>query len=232
MQPPVLRIHGLGKTYPPLTPGTPGLRLFHDLDLTVEPGEIVAIVGVSGAGKSSLLHLLAALDTPTAGEIWCGETDVTRLTPQRAASFRSRTVGYLWQFHYLLPEFTALENIALPLLARREPRISALAAAEDWLARVGLASRAHHRSGELSGGEQQRVALARALVTEPRLLLADEPTGNLDDATAEQVFSLLLSLTRERSLAAVVVTHNLVFAQRCDRVLRLAGGTLSPLVGR
>lgn len=224
---PVLRTEALGKSYPPLATGSPGLMLFHNLDLTVAPGEIVAIVGVSGTGKSSLLHLLAALDKPTVGEIWCGDTEVTRLTPPQAAAFRNRTVGYLWQFHYLLPEFTALENIALPLLARGQARGPALAAAGQWLARVGLEGRAQHRSGELSGGEQQRVALARALVTEPRVLLADEPTGDLDDATAELVFALLLLLTRERGLAAVVVTHHQDFARRCDRVLRLAGGTLS-----
>ncbi len=227
MSTPVLRAEALGKAYPALTSDSPGLQLFHDLDLTVSPGEIVAIIGVSGAGKSSLLHLLAALDKPTSGTIWCVDTDVTRLTPAEAATFRNRTLGYLWQFHYLLPEFTAHENVALPLLARGEARKAALAAAGEWLTRVGLAGRTHHRSGELSGGEQQRVALARALVTEPRLLLADEPTGNLDDATAEHIFSLLLTLAREQGLAAVVVTHNQAFAHRCDRVLRLVGGKLT-----
>ena len=224
----ILRATSLGKTYPAFAPGAPALQLFHDLNLSVAPGEIVAILGVSGSGKSSLLHLLAALDAPTSGEIWCAETEVTRLTGSRAADFRNRTVGYLWQFHYLLPEFTALENVALPLLARGEPRKQGLAVAQTWLDRVGLLNRAGHRSGELSGGEQQRVALARSLVTSPRVLLADEPTGNLDDATAEHVFSLLLQLTREQGLAAVVVTHNQAFAQRCDRALRLAAGTLTP----
>ena len=223
---PLLRARALEKRYAPLAPGSPGLQLFRSVDLTVSPGEIVAIVGVSGAGKSSLLHLLAGLDKPTSGEIWCGDTDIVRLTPAQASAFRNRTIGYLWQFHYLLPEFTAVENIALPLLSRGQTRRSALADAQRWLSRVGLADRSRHRSGELSGGEQQRVALARALVTQPRLLLADEPTGDLDDSTAEAVFALLLGLTRDHGLAAVVVTHNDAFAQRCDRVLRLAGGML------
>jgi len=223
----ILNAHRLGKTYPALTAGANGLELFHDLNLSVALGEVVAIVGVSGAGKSTLLHLLAALDKPTTGEIQCGDIDITRLTPRQAAAFRNQTIGYLWQAHYLLPEFSALENVALPLLARGDSRKSALAVAAEWLARVGLEGRGHHRSGELSGGEQQRVALARALVTRPTLLLADEPTGNLDDSTAERVFALLLTLARDQGLAAVLVTHNLLFAQRCDRVLRLAGGTLS-----
>jgi lipoprotein-releasing system ATP-binding protein len=189
----------------------------------------VAIVGVSGAGKSTLLHLLAALDKPSSGSVRCGGIDVSGLSPGEASAFRNRTVGYLWQFHYLLPEFTALENVALPLLARGETRKAAFASAAEWLGRVGLEGRLDHRSGELSGGEQQRVALARALITKPQLLLADEPTGDLDDATAEHIFSLLLSLVREQGLAAVVVTHNQVFAGRCDRVLRLAGGSLATL---
>src|SRR5579875_2839238 len=160
---PVLQTSHLSKSYPPLAAGVPGLQLFNNLDLTVSAGEIVAIVGVSGAGKSTLLHLLAALDKPTAGEIYCAGNDVVRLDAAQAAAFRNRTVGYLWQFHYLLPEFTALENVALPLLARGEDRKAALACAAQWLDRVGLGSRAQHRSGELSGGEQQRAALARAL---------------------------------------------------------------------
>jgi lipoprotein-releasing system ATP-binding protein len=189
---------------------------------------MVAIVGESGAGKSSLLHLLAALDRPTAGEVWCGEINVTRLTPKQAATYRNREIGYVWQFHYLLPEFTALENVAMPLLSRRMPRSQALASAEQWLQRVGLAGRAQNRSGELSGGEQQRLSIARALITQPKLLLADEPTGDLDTATAERVFALLQQLHREHSLASVLVTHNMDFAQRCDRVLRLREGHLVP----
>jgi lipoprotein-releasing system ATP-binding protein len=223
---PVLRATALEKTYPPLSANAPGLNLFRDLSLTVAAGEMVAIVGASGAGKSSLLHLLAALDDPTAGEVRCGTVNVTQLNARQAAEFRNRDIGYVWQFHYLLPEFTALENIAMPLLSRGVAHKQALAAAAKWLDRVGLADRAHHRSGELSGGEQQRISLARALVTEPKLLLADEPTGDLDTATADAVFTLIQQLHREHGLASVLVTHNLDFAQRCNRVLRLSNGRL------
>ena len=226
--PPLLRAYALEKTYAPLKPGAPGLQLFRDLNLTVAAGEMVAIVGESGAGKSSLLHLLAALDTPTSGEVWCGPTNVTQLTPRQAGDYRNRDIGYVWQFHYLLPEFTAVENVAMPLLSRGTPRRAALTEATTWLARVGLADRADHRSGELSGGEQQRISIARALITKPRLLLADEPTGDLDGTTAERVFTLLQDLHRENDLASVLVTHNLDFAHRCDRVLRLRGGQLIP----
>jgi lipoprotein-releasing system ATP-binding protein len=222
----VLRATSLEKTYAPLTSGAPGLRLFYDLSLEVAAGEMVAVVGESGAGKSSLLHLLAALDKPTAGEVWCGETNVTHLNAKQAGLYRNREIGYVWQFHYLLPEFTALENVAMPLLARGEPRQPALASANEWLVRVGLGDRGHHRSGELSGGEQQRLSIARALITKPKLLLADEPTGDLDGATAERVFDLLQELHHENQLASVLVTHNLDFARRCDRVLRLRGGRL------
>jgi lipoprotein-releasing system ATP-binding protein len=224
----VLRAAALGKTYPPLKPGGAGLQLFHDLDLEVAAGEMVAIVGESGAGKSSLLHLLAALDKPTAGEVWCGNTNVTAFSSRDAALYRNREMGYVWQFHYLLPEFTAVENVAMPLLARGIARSSALAEAATWLGRVGLEDRADNRSGELSGGEQQRLSIARALITRPKLLLADEPTGDLDGATAERVFDLLQSLHRENRLASVLVTHNLEFAVRCDRMLRLKSGKLVP----
>jgi lipoprotein-releasing system ATP-binding protein len=224
----VLRATALEKTYAPLTAGTAGLQLFHDLSLEVAAGEMVAVVGESGAGKSSLLHLLAALDKPTAGEVWCGGTHVTALTPKQAGQYRNREIGYVWQFHYLLPEFTALENVAMPLLARGDARKPALAEAARWLARVGLPDRGQHRSGELSGGEQQRLSIARALITRPKLLLADEPTGDLDTGTAERVFTLLQQLHREHALASVLVTHNLDFAGRCDRVLRLREGRLIP----
>jgi lipoprotein-releasing system ATP-binding protein len=222
----ILRAVALEKTYPPLTPGATGLQLFHDLSLEVEAGEMVAVVGESGAGKSSLLHLLAALDKPTAGDVFCGETHVTRLTARQAGEYRNREIGYVWQFHYLLPEFTAVENVAMPLLSRGTPQKQALAEAAIWLDRVGLGGRAQNRSGELSGGEQQRLSIARALITQPKLLLADEPTGDLDTGTAEKVFDLLLTLHREQSLASVLVTHNLEFASRCDRILRLRSGRL------
>ena len=228
MTSPVLRAIALEKTYAPFASGAQGLQLFRDLSLEVAAGEMVAIVGESGAGKSSLLHLLAALDKPTYGQVLCGDIDVTLLTAKQAAGFRNRDIGYVWQFHYLLPEFTALENVAMPLLSRGTPHKQALAQAAHWLGRVGLGDRGHHRSGELSGGEQQRISIARALITQPKLLLADEPTGDLDNATAQRVFDLLLELHREHSLASVLVTHNLEFASRCDRVLRLLEGRLIP----
>ena len=202
------------------------LCLFRDLSFEVGPGEMIAIVGESGSGKSSLLHLLAALDRPTSGEVWLGDQEVTTLSAGGAAQLRNRDVGYVWQFHYLLPEFTAAENIAMPLLARGDRQQDALEQARTWLGLVGLTDREHHRSGELSGGEQQRLSVARALIAGPRLLLADEPTGDLDDSNAEAIFALLQQLTRERSLATLVVTHNLAFAARCDRVLRLKAGEL------
>ncbi len=226
----VRRAVGLTKTYAAVSGGTgagrPALELCRGLDLKVHAGEMVAIGGESGAGKSSLLHLLAALDTPTAGDVWCGESRLSSFTPKQAAEFRNRDVGYVWQFHYLLPEFTALENVGMPLLARGMARREALEKARLWLGEVGLADRADHRSGELSGGEQQRVSLARALVTEPRLLLADEPTGDLDGKTAEAVFSLIQRLHEAHGLTSVLVTHNLEYAERCDRVLRLREGRL------
>jgi len=225
---PILRAIALEKTYAPLTAGAPGLQLFRDLSLEVAAGEMVAIVGQSGAGKSSLLHLLAALDKPTSGDVWCGDIHVTSLNAAQAGDYRNRDIGYVWQFHYLLPEFTALENVAMPLLARGVDHKKALAEASRWLARVELADRGHHRSGELSGGEQQRLSIARALITQPKLLLADEPTGDLDTLTAEHVFTLLQQLHREHALASVLVTHNLEFASRCDRVLRLRDGQLVP----
>jgi lipoprotein-releasing system ATP-binding protein len=221
----VLRASGLNKTY---STGRGQLELFRALDLEVRAGEMVAIVGESGAGKSSLLHLLAALDRPTSGEVWCGNARLSQFTPRQAAEFRNRDIGYVWQFHYLLPEFTAVENVAMPLLSRGESHKSAMEQATAWLAEVGLADRADHRSGELSGGEQQRVSLARALVTQPKLLLADEPTGDLDGKTADTVFELIQHVHRAHGLASVLVTHNLDFAARCDRVLKLRDGHLTP----
>jgi lipoprotein-releasing system ATP-binding protein len=227
----VMRAVGLTKTYEAVAgksgSGRAGLELFRGLDLKVHAGEMVAIVGESGAGKSSLLHLLAALDTPTAGEVWCGESRLSSLTPRQAAEFRNRDVGYVWQFHYLLPEFTALENVAMPLLARGTRSAEALEKARFWLGEVGLGDRGENRSGELSGGEQQRVSVARALVTEPKLLLADEPTGDLDGRTAEAVFGLIQRLHEAHGLTSVLVTHNLEFAERCDRVLKLREGRLT-----
>lgn len=226
----VLRAEGLTKVYPAVTGASRGeVELFRGLDLTVQAGEMVAIVGESGAGKSTLLHLLAALDKPTAGEVWCGESRLSTFSSRQASEFRNRDVGYVWQFHYLLPEFTALENIAMPLLARGMSRSSALDRAGFWLNEVGLAARGHHRSGELSGGEQQRVSLARALVTQPKILLADEPTGDLDARTGEAVFELIRGLHDAHGLTSVLVTHNTEFAGRCDRALRLKAGRLEEL---
>jgi lipoprotein-releasing system ATP-binding protein len=233
----MLRAVGLAKVYPAVADAAGGagrgeVVLFRGLDFAVAQGEMVAIVGESGSGKSSLLHLLAALDKPTAGDVYVragegGETRLGGLNEREAAEFRNRAVGYVWQFHYLLPEFTAAENVAMPLLARGERKAAALEQAHAWLAEVGLAARASHRSGELSGGEQQRVSLARALVTGPKLLLADEPTGDLDGRTAEAVFALIQKLHREHLLTSVLVTHNMDFAARCGRVLRLRDGQLS-----
>ena len=183
-----------------------------------------SIVGQSGAGKSTLLHILGALDAPSAGTVYCASTNVASLTPRQAAAFRNREIGYVWQFHYLLPEFTAAENVALPLLARGKSKKEALQEAIHWLGEVGLADRSTHRAGELSGGEQQRVSIARALITKPKLLLADEPTGDLDNQTAEALFSLLEGLHASHGLTSILVTHNLPLARRCDRVLRLAHG--------
>ncbi len=177
----IIHVQNLEKTY--RTARGP-LTLFKALDLEVEAGELVAIVGQSGAGKSTLLHILGALDAPSAGTVYCASTNVASLNPRQAAAFRNREIGYVWQFHYLLPEFTAQENVAMPLLARGQTRREASAVAANWLREVGLDDRRDHRPGELSGGEQQRVALARALVNNPRLLLADEPTGDLDESTA------------------------------------------------
>lgn len=222
----VLRTQGLTKVYPAAAGRGGEVVLFRGLEMAVRAGEMVAVVGESGSGKSSLLHLLAALDRPTSGEVWIGERRVSGFSANQAAEFRNRQIGYVWQFHYLLPEFSAAENVAMPLLARGMVRARALGQAREWLGAVGLAERAENRSGELSGGEQQRVSLARALVTQPKILLADEPTGDLDGRTADAVFALIQRMHREHGLTSVVVTHNVEFAGRCDRVLRLRDGRL------
>jgi lipoprotein-releasing system ATP-binding protein len=223
-QGPILALNGVEKSY---RTARGRLELFRGLDLEIEAGQMLAIVGQSGSGKSTLLHILGALDAPTAGEVRVAGRELSRMSAHQGAAFRNREIGYVWQFHYLLPEFTAEENVALPLRARGVLPAAALEAARRWLREVGLADRATHRPGELSGGEQQRVALARALVTAPRILLADEPTGDLDAATAERVFALLARLHRDHHLTSIVVTHNLELAARCTRVLRLAEGRLT-----
>jgi lipoprotein-releasing system ATP-binding protein len=222
-QNPLLRVEGLRKVF---RSGETELLLFENLSFQVRKGEMLAIVGQSGAGKSTLLHILGALDHPSSGAVYCANSQLQSLSEDAAAEFRNREVGYVWQFHYLLPEFTALENVAMPLLTRGQVRSEAEREASDWLRQVGLEQRAHHRSGELSGGEQQRVALARALITRPQLLLADEPTGDLDTSTAEIVFELVARLHREHQLTSLIATHNLGFARRCHRVLRLNRGTI------
>ncbi len=225
-QSPVIQVQGLGKTYQTVRGA---LHLFEDLNLELAAGELVAIVGQSGAGKSTLLHILGALDTPSEGTVYCASTNVAKLSAREAAVFRNREIGYVWQFHYLLPEFTALENVAMPLLARNMRRVEALRTAEKWLSEVGLDDRGDHRPGELSGGEQQRVALARALVCGPRLLLADEPTGDLDSVTAGKVFDLIERLHASHGLTSILVTHNMDLAVRCQRVLRLGNGKLTEI---
>jgi lipoprotein-releasing system ATP-binding protein len=208
------------------------LVLFEGINFQVKRQQMLAIVGQSGAGKSTLLHILGALDTASGGEVYFESTLLRSLSPGEAADFRNREIGYVWQFHYLLPEFTAAENVALPLLARGKSKKEALQQATHWLGEVGLADRSTHRAGELSGGEQQRVSIARALVTKPKLLLADEPTGDLDDQTADALFALIERLHASYGLTSILVTHNLTLARRCERVLRLAHGQveeLSPL---
>lgn len=216
--PPLVRVEHLRKEY---ITGRGTLVLFEDVSFEVRKGDMLAIVGQSGAGKSTLLHMLGALDTPSSGDVYCASNQLSSLSAKEAAVFRNREIGYVWQFHYLLPEFTALENIAMPLLARGETKAVAFKSAEKWLQEVDLGDRASHRAGELSGGEQQRISLARALVTGPKLLLADEPTGDLDNQTADAVFHLIQRLHHSHGLTSLLVTHNLGLARRCSRVLRL-----------
>jgi lipoprotein-releasing system ATP-binding protein len=206
---------------------TQTLRVLRGLDLSVEPGEMVAIVGASGVGKSTLLHVLGGLDAFDAGTIRVGEADLSQMSDADRVVFRNRHVGFVFQFHHLLPEFTALENTEMPLRIGRRPVPEARAAAEALLRRVGLGDRLDHRPGTLSGGEQQRVAIARALVPRPALLLADEPTGDLDEQTADSLHALLREMHREQQLTSIIATHNLRLAATCDRILRLESGRLA-----
>src|SRR5215813_11357208 len=205
---------------------TPGSQVvvFEDLNLNVERGKVVSIVGPSGAGKSTLLHLLGGLDTPTRGEVFFKNENIFQWSAHALARFRNGHVGFVFQFHHLLPEFTALENAMMPKLIRGDSRTATEAAARQILERVGVGHRLDHKIGEISGGEQQRVAIARALVGSPELLLADEPTGNLDHRTGEHIFEMLRELHRERGLTSVIVTHNERIAVRCDEVWELDGG--------
>lgn len=214
----IIRAAGLTRTY---QRGSNLITVFDDLSLLVERGELVSIVGASGAGKSTLLHILGGLDRPTSGSLEIDGFDIAKSTALDLARFRNQQIGFVFQFHHLLPEFTALENIMMPLLISGSTQRAARPVALDMLDRVGLSARAAHRPGELSGGEQQRVALARALVTSPLLLLADEPTGNLDQRTGDEILDLLQRLREEIALTAVIVTHNDRLAAASDRTLRL-----------
>ena len=222
-----LRVTDLKKVF---RSGESDLVLFENLSFAVRKGEMLAIVGESGAGKSTLLHIVAALERASYGDVYCANLRLNSLADDAAADFRNREIGFVWQFHYLLPEFTALENVAMPLLLRGQSLPAVQAEATRWLREVELEARGHHRSGELSGGEQQRVALARALITAPKILLADEPTGDLDGRTAESVFALIARLHRDYQLTSLIATHNLAFARRCHRVLRLHQGRMEEVV--
>ncbi|HXG54807.1 MAG TPA: ABC transporter ATP-binding protein [Vicinamibacterales bacterium] len=222
---PLLEATGVHKAYPV---GSTMLAVLKGLDVSIEKGEMVAVVGASGVGKSTMLHVLGGLDPADEGNVRVGGTDITALSDAAVVAFRNAHVGFVFQFHHLLPEFTALENAEMPMRIARRPSSERRARARELLTRVGLAERLAHRPGMLSGGEQQRVAIARALVMDPHILLADEPTGDLDEHTADALHELLREMHRERGLTSLIATHNPRLAAACDRVLRLADGRLTP----
>ncbi|MFZ0412140.1 MAG: ABC transporter ATP-binding protein [Candidatus Acidiferrales bacterium] len=221
----ILRGEALSKTF---RSGSQEITPLHNLNFSIERGEMIAVVGPSGTGKSTLLHLLAALDTPTSGTVYFAGNSLQSFSETQLAEYRNRAVGFVWQRHHLLPDFTAAENIAMPLLLRGTGLGEALRTAQDWLGEVGLASRAGQQTGQLSGGEQQRVAIARALVNRPAVLLADEPTGDLDERSAESVFELMQRLHRSYQLTSILATHNQSLARRADRTLVLEHGDFAP----